>query len=187
MIEYLLLFKSIHIVGAVAWFGGLFYLVRIFVYHIEALQFEDPKRGILTDQYKIMEQRVYYIICIPAMLITWIFGSIMIAAYLDVQGLEWLKANAWMHSKLLLVILLSGYQHYTKSLMKKLGSGETSLSSFNMRLLNEVPTIFLLAIVLLAVYRNTLNSIYAFIGIFIFGIILFLGARYYKSIRSKSS
>ena len=134
-----------------------------------------------------MEQRVYYIICIPAMLITWVFGSLMIAAYLDVQGMDWLKTNAWMHGKLLLVLLLSGYQHYTKSLMKKLKSDQPNYTSFNMRLLNEVPTIFLLAIVLLAVYRNTLNSIYAFIGIFIFGIVLFLGARFYKSIRSKSS
>ena len=182
--QYLLLFKSLHIIGAVAWFAGLFYLVRIFVYHIEARDKPQPERDILINQFKIMESRVYRIICVPALLITWIFGTLIIVAYIDSQGMAWLRVNGWMHAKLSIVILLSGYQHYCKSLMKKLADDHYNLSSFQTRLLNEVPTILLVLIVLLAVYRNALNSWYAFVGILIFGMILYFFTKWYKSMRS---
>lgn len=184
LLEYLLLFKSLHIIGAVAWFAGLFYLVRIFVYHVEAMAKPQPERDILLQQFILMESRVYRIICVPALLITWIFGSLIIAAYLDAQGSSWLRLNGWMHVKITMVILLSGYQHYCKRLMKKLANNEYAHNSFQTRLLNEVPTIFLVLIVLLAVYRNTLNSWYAFVGIVIFGIVLYLGTKWYKSVRT---
>lgn len=187
MIEYLMLFKSLHIIGAVAWFGGLFYLVRIFVYHVEALDKSGREREVLTHQFGIMEDKAYRIICIPGMLVTWIFGSMMIAAYMDTQGMDWLKSNSWFHVKFLLVILLSGYQHYCKSYIKKLKQGIKPLNSFRMRLANEVPTLFLVAIVLLAVYRNTLNSMIAIVGMLIFGVVLFLFTKWYKSKRTKSS
>ena len=187
MIEYLFLFKSLHIVGAVAWFGGLFYLVRIFVYHVEAFDKSDPDKQILTDQYKLMESRVYRIICTPGMLITWVFGMLMIAAYIDAQGMSWLRSNSWMHSKLLFVIILSGYQGYCAKMMKTLSTGESTLNSFQTRLFNEVPTLLLLIIVLLAVYRNTLNSGLAFVGILIFGIVLVVFTKIYKSTRSSKT
>ena len=183
LIEYLLFFKSIHIVGAVAWFAGLFYLVRIFVYHVEALQKPNPEKDILIRQFTLMESRVYRIICVPALLITWIFGVLIIVGYVDAQGFSWFKVNGWMHTKLLLVILLSGYQHFCKALMKKLAKGTYVFSSMQTRLLNEVPTILLLLIVLLAVYRNTLNYLYTLAGIIIFGILLYAGTKWYKSRR----
>ncbi len=183
MNDYILLFKSLHIVGAVAWFGGLFYLVRIFVYHVEAFDKVQPDRDILIKQYKLMESRVYRIICVPGLLITWIFGSLIIATYLDTNGTSWLRINGWMHSKLVVVILLSGYQHYCKSLMKQLSEGQKKMNSFQTRLFNEVPTILLVIIVLLAVYRNTLDSGIAFLGIFIFGIALVIFTKWYKSKR----
>jgi len=183
MSEYLLLFKSLHIIGAVGWFGGMFLLVRLFVYHTEAFDKGQSDQDILIKQYKLMESRVYRIICIPGMLLTWTFGSMMIATYLDSQGLGWLKANGWLHSKLLFVVLLSGYQHYCKSYINKLGAGKPSMNSFQTRLFNEVPTIFLVIIVLLAVYRNTLNSGIALIGIVIFGIVLYVFTKWYKSLR----
>jgi len=185
MIEYLQLFKSIHIFGAVAWFGGLFMLVRIFVYHIEAMEKPQPDRDILAKEYAAIEQRVYPIICTPAMLITWIFGMLMIAAYIDAQGMTWFKLNTWLHVKLLAVFLLSGYQGSTKKMMKRLAAGEKVMTSFKTRLYNEVPTIFLLIIVLLAVYRNTLNALYAIIGVVIFALSIFLLARLYKSRRKQ--
>ena len=184
LIEYLLLFKSIHIVGAVAWFGGLFYLVRIFVYHVEAFDKDEPDQSILIGQYQIMESRVYKIICVPGLLITWIFGMLTIAAYMETMGWSWWELNTWFHSKFLLIIFLTGYQHWCKAIMKKLHTGKVVMSSFRTRLFNEVPTILLLGIVLMAVYRNTLNSVYAFAGILIFGIVLYLFARWYKSKRS---
>ena len=184
MIEHILLIKSIHIVGAVAWFGGMFYLVRIFVYHVEALDKKDPERSILIDQFKIMESRVIRIILRPAMLITWIFGLLMIVAYIQTQGMAWLKVNSWLHTKLLLVFVLSGYSDACVRVMKKLDLEQIPFSSFKMRLFNEVPTLFLLAIVLLAVYRNSLNSLYAFGGILIFGVILYAFAKWYQSSRT---
>lgn len=184
MIEYLLLFKSLHIIGAVGWFGGLFLLVRIFVYHVEAFDKEQPDKDILINQYKLMASRVYKIICVPGMLITWIFGCLMIAAYLDAQGTAWLKINAWLHVKLLFVFLLTGYLHSCKSIMRRLNNGERVMSSFKTRLYNEVPSIFLVVIVLLAVYRNTLDSGITFVGIILFAITLFLIAKWYKTKRT---
>ena len=87
------LFKALHIVGFVAWFAGMFYLVRMFVYHREAQDDEQPKRDILTQQFNRMEWRVYKINCNPAMMLTWICGLSML--YLN--GLEWLKVNPWMY------------------------------------------------------------------------------------------
>ncbi len=185
MIEYLLLFKSIHIVGAVAWFGGLFMLVRIFVYHIEALDKPQPEKDILAKEYADIAKRVYTIICTPAMVITWIFGILMIVAYIDAQGMTWFKMNSWLHVKLLAVFILSGYQGSTKKMMKKLAAGERVLTSFKTRLFNEIPTILLLIIVLLAVYRNTLNALWAIIGVVIFALSIFLLAKLYKSKRNK--
>ncbi|MFK7931939.1 MAG: CopD family protein, partial [Saprospiraceae bacterium] len=92
--------KVIHIIGFVAWFAGLFYLVRMFVYNVEADDKPKNKKKILQDQYHIMQWRVYKIIVNPAMMITWTAGLTM----LYLHGMEWFKVNFWMHSKLLLLI-----------------------------------------------------------------------------------
>ncbi len=175
----LLFFKALHIIGFVAWFAGLFYLVRIFVYHVEAMDKPQPERDILVNQFQLMEWRVYKIIVTPAMNITWIAGLIM----LYIHGLEWLKVNYWMHAKIPLLILLTGYQIWCKRTIRRLESGENTLTSFQFRLANEMPTLFLVIIVLLAVYRNSLNFFYAFFGLIGFGFLLFLAAKAYKRSR----
>ncbi|MEN0003640.1 MAG: CopD family protein [Bacteroidota bacterium] len=175
-------FKALHIVGFVAWFAGLFYLVRIFVYDAEANDRPQPERDILRKQYHIMEWRVYKIIINPAMMITWTFGLLMIFN----NGWEWFRLNYWLHLKLLLLILMVVYQLWCKGMISKLEQNKNTLSSFQFRLANELPTIFLLSIVLLAVYRNTLNFLLAFGGILIFGVLLYLGAKWYKRQRETS-
>ncbi len=177
----LLLFKALHIVGFTAWFGGLFYLVRILVYKREAYDKLQPEQSILLAQYKIMSDRVYRIICNPGMMLTWTFGLTL----LYLHGWDWLKANSWMHIKLLLLVALTGYHVYCKMLIKQLNAGDVAISAFRFRLLNEVPTLFLLSIVLLAVFRNTLHFGVAFFGVLLFGVILFLFARLYKKQRHK--
>lgn len=177
----LLLFKSLHIVGFVAWFAGLFYLVRIFVYHAEALAKPQPERDVLSRQFNLMEWRVYRIILGPAVVLTWACGTAMLFFY----GREWLTVNWWMHIKLLLLVLLTGYHHSCKGIIRKMERGEVPFTSFQFRLLNEVPTIFLVAIVLLAVYRNGLNALYAFAGMIAFGFLLFIAAKMYKQRREK--
>ncbi|MFT4566906.1 MAG: putative membrane protein [Saprospiraceae bacterium] len=183
LFQFLPLFKALHIVGAVGWFGGLFYLVRIFVYHKEAMSLKGLERDILIKQYRIMEDRVYRIICTYGMNITWIFGILMIAA----NGIEWFAASGWLHIKLLLVVLLSGYQHYCKRIIRNLAEDTATLSSFGFRLLNEVPSVMLLMIVLLAVYRNSIDYPKAILGIAIFGLLIYLIALRYKTIRERSN
>ena len=176
-----LLIKALHIATMVAWFAGLFYLVRLFVYHVEAFDQEEEKRKILTSQFNIMERRLYKLICNPAMMLTWTFGLIM----LYMNGMEWLKLNSWMHIKITLVILLTIYHLRCKKHIAKLDQGIKPLNSFRYRLFNELPTLFLITIVILAVFKNSTNYLYTFGGIIGFAIVLFIIVRLYKSSREK--
>lgn len=175
--------KSIHIVGFISWFAGLFYLVRIFVYHAEAFEANDESTPYLVKQYKIMEGRVYNIILMPALIITWIGGLGMLAI-----RPEMLKIDAhWLHPKLLLLGLLVWYHFHNKKLMSKLQSGENTWGSEKFRKWNEVPTVLMLAIVLLAVYKHLLNFAVAFSVLTGFVILLTLAIKSYKKIREKEA
>lgn len=143
-------FKAFHLIGIVVWFAGLFYLVRLFVYHAEASQQPEPARTILQDQYQLMEKRLYNIITTPGMLLT-----VAMAAGLIYTEPEVLKSG-WLHIKLALVVLLIGYHHFCKRIMKRLAKGECNWSGQQFRALNEAPTVLLVAIVLLAVFKNNL-------------------------------
>ena len=143
-------FKAFHLIGIVVWFAGLFYLVRLFVYHAEASQQPEPAQTILKDQYQLMEKRLYSIITTPGMLLT-----VAMAAGLIYTEPEVLKSG-WLHVKLALVVVLIGYHHFCKRIMKKLAKGECNWSGQQFRALNEAPTVLLVAIVLLAVFKNSL-------------------------------
>jgi len=165
-----LLAKSLHLVGMVSWMAGVFYLVRIMVYHAEALQLSEPDRTILSGQFAVMEGRVYRIILVPAIWITWSFGSMLLA----MQPM-WLS-EGWMHIKLMLLLLFSLYTHGLKSHIQSLGTGKSGGGHLYYRALNEVPTVLLLGIVLLAVYRGSLNywlygsGLLAFTGLIALGL-----------------
>lgn len=145
-------FKAFHIVGIVVWFAGLFYLVRLFIYHAEANQEPEPARTILKNQYQIMEKRLYNIITTPGMLVT-----VAMAIGLLTTEPEVLK-EGWLHVKLGLVLLLIGYHHYCKRLMKQLAEDKCKWNSQQLRALNEAPTVMLIVIVLLAVFKNNLPT-----------------------------
>ncbi|MEA5593566.1 protoporphyrinogen oxidase HemJ [Rivularia sp. UHCC 0363] len=153
-------FKAFHLVGIVVWFAGLFYLVRLFIYHVEAEQEPEPARTILKNQYQIMEKRLYSIITTPGMLVT-----IAMAIGLLSTEPEVLK-QPWLHVKLAFVVLLIGYHHYCKRLMKQLAADECKWGSQQLRALNEAPTIMLIVIVLLAVFKNNLPTDITAWGIF---------------------
>ncbi len=142
--------KAFHIIGMVVWFAGLFYLVRLFVYHVEANQQPQAAQMILKPQYELMEQRLYKLITTPGMIVT----VVMAIALLVIEP-EMLK-DAWLHSKLGLVTILIGYHFYCGRIRRKLAADQCQLSSQQLRLLNEVPTVLLLGIVLLAVFKNSL-------------------------------
>ncbi|NEQ19760.1 MAG: protoporphyrinogen oxidase HemJ [Microcoleus sp. SIO2G3] len=145
-------FKAFHIVGIVVWFAGLFYLVRLFIYHVEANQEPEPARTILKNQYQIMEKRLYSIITTPGMLVTVAMAIGLLTTEPDV-----LK-EGWLHAKLGLVLLLIGYHHYCKRLMKQLAEDKCKWNSQQLRALNETPTVMLILIVLLAVFKNNLPT-----------------------------
>lgn len=173
-------FKAFHIIGAVAWFAGLFYLVRILVYLREAQDKPADEKKVMLPQLSLMANRAYKIICNPAMMITWTCGIAMLVlntAYLQ-QG--------WLHVKLLLLVGLTVYHLFCKKWIRQLEAGENPVSSFQLRLLNEVPTLMLVAIVLLAVVRNSLNVFYLMLGIFAFGASLYWATKAYKRVREKS-
>ncbi|MGJ5633460.1 protoporphyrinogen oxidase HemJ [Nostoc sp. CALU 1950] len=145
-------FKAFHIVGFVVWFAGLFYLVRLFIYHVEANLEPEPARTILKNQYQIMEKRLYYIITNPGMYVTIAMAIGLVSTEPDI-----LK-EGWLHIKLLFVAILIGYHHYCARLMKKLAVDECRWSGQQLRALNEAPTVMLVAIVLLAVFKNNLPT-----------------------------
>jgi putative membrane protein len=142
-------FKAFHIIGVVVWFAGLFYLVRLFIYHVEANEEPEPAQSILKKQYGLMEKRLLNIITTPGMLVT-----VACAVGLLIIEPELLK-QGWLHAKLTFVVLLLGYHHYCVRLMKQLAAGTCRWSGQQLRGLNEAPTVMLVVIVLLAVFKSS--------------------------------
>ncbi|MCT7985502.1 protoporphyrinogen oxidase HemJ [Laspinema sp. A4] len=141
-------FKSFHIIGFVAWFAGLFYLPRLFVYHIEASERPEAVRSALKTEYNRMEKRLYKLIMMPAMIFT-----IIMAAGIIYQEPGVFK-ETWLHVKLLLVLALVGFHHYCGRIIRQLEEGTCTISGIQMRRLNEVPTIILALVVFLAIFKN---------------------------------
>lgn len=169
--------KSLHIIGFVSWFAGLFYLVRMFVYHSESVEKAEALREDWKKQYTAMQWRVYKIICNPAMMITWTCGILML-----VNTPSFLQ-QSWLQVKLVFLVMMTVYHVYCKSIIKKQEEGKDTFTSFQFRLLNELPTLFLVTIVLLAVVKDLLNFVYLFMGVLAFGFTLFFAARAYRKFR----
>lgn len=140
--------RALHIIGVVCWFAGLFYIVRLFIYHTEALDDLQPKRGILAAQFTLMAKRLWYAITIPSMLLTAITGGWLMFGYHD------LVHEPWLHVKLTMLALLFGYHYDCGRIRKRLAAGEKPYSSRTLRIYNEVATFLLVGIVFVAVSRN---------------------------------
>lgn len=153
-------FKAFHLIGIVVWFAGLFYIVRLFVYHAEASLEPEPAKTILINQYQIMEKRLYNIITTPGMVVT-----VVMAIGLLTTEPEVLKER-WIHIKLAFVAALLVYHFYCGRIMRRLAKGQCNWSGQQFRALNEAPTILLVAIVLLAVFKNNLPTDITAWGIF---------------------
>ena len=138
-----LLFKSLHLIAVVSWMAGLLYLPRIFVYHVEN---KDKKEA--TDIFEVMEKRLFFYIMRPAMILTWIFGLILI--YLN--GIE-IFSQVWMQIKIVLVLLLSVYNDYLRKCLTSLKNNTNTKSSKFFRIINEIPTIMLISIVFLVIFK----------------------------------
>ena len=138
-----LLFKSLHLIAVVSWMAGLLYLPRIFVYHVE-----NKEKKEATDIFEVMERKLYYYIMRPAMIFTWVFGLALI--YLN--GIE-IFSQLWMQIKIVLIILLSAYNDYLGKCLVSLKNNSNIRSSKFFRIINEVPTIMLILIVFLVIFK----------------------------------
>jgi putative membrane protein len=138
-----LIFKSLHLIAVVSWMAGLLYLPRIFVYHVE-----NKEKKEATDIFEVMEKKLYYYIMRPAMIFTWVFGLALI--YLN--GIE-IFSQLWMQIKIVLIILLSAYNDYLGKCLISLKNNSNVRSSKFFRIINEVPTIMLILIVFLVIFK----------------------------------
>ena len=138
-----LLFKSLHLIAVVSWMAGLLYLPRIFVYHVE-----NKEKKEATDIFEVMEKKLYYYIMRPAMIFTWVFGLAL--TYLN--GIE-IFSQLWMQIKIVLIILLSAYNDYLGKCLISLKNNSNVRSSKFFRIINEVPTIMLILIVFLVIFK----------------------------------
>lgn len=170
--------KALHIIFVVTWFAGLFYIPRLFIYHTEAQDKSPTENKILSDQFKIMEKRLWYGITWPSAILTGIFGISMIHNYMP------LTEHPWLMVKLSLVVFLYIYHFFCGYLLKNIQQDHFVLSSFQLRLWNEVATIFLIGIVFLVVLKNILDMFYGLIGLIIISFALVLAIRLYKKIRN---
>jgi putative membrane protein len=141
-----LLFKSIHLIAVISWMAGLLYLPRIFVYHSEAIQ--NNKSEDLISTFKIMERRLFIYIMNPAMIISWFFGILLINS-IGINNVSFL----WLQLKLLLVISLTIYHFFLFICLKKFNENNNSQSPKFYRIINEIPTILLIIIVFIIIYK----------------------------------
>jgi protoporphyrinogen IX oxidase len=179
--EYYNYIKSLHLIFIITWFAGLFYIVRLFVYHIEANDKPSPEREILTTQYKLMSYRLWYIITWPSAVLATIFAITLLCLMP-----EWLT-QPWMHVKLGFVVLLFLYHGNCHRIFKQLQRDEVKHTTGFMRLWNEGATIILFAVVFLVILKNAVNWIFGVIGIILFSILLMLGYKFYKRIRERNA
>lgn len=180
MLEYFNYIKSLHLIFVITWFAGLFYIPRLFIYHIEAQDKPSPDKEILSEQFKLMSNRLWFIITWPSAVLAIIF-----AVWLLVIQPAYLKMP-WMHIKLGFVLLLIIYHLKTHQIFKQLQRNTIKYTSKFMRIWNEVSTLILFSVVFLVILKNELNWIYGVIGIFLLAILLLLGIKLYKRIRDKN-
>jgi len=169
--------KALHLIFVITWFAGLFYIPRLFIYHIEGLKKSKNEASILTAQFKIMQKRLWYIITWPSAIL-----SILFAIWLLVLMPEWL-AQPWMHLKLFFVFLLFVYHLKTHKMVLQFQRDEVKYSSMFMRIWNEGATLLLFAIVFLVILKDSLHWISGVLGFIGLGVVLFLGIKLYKKTR----
>lgn len=180
MIEYYNYIKSLHLIFVITWFTGLFYIPRLFMYHIEASEKQSPDKEILTKQLKLMTKRLWYIITWPSAILATLFALCLLALNPNLVLLS------WMQVKLGFVVLLIAYHIKNHLIFKQLQGNMVKYTTKYMRIWNEGATLILFAIIFLVLVKSAINWIFGVIGILVLGILLMLGIRLYKRIRDKN-
>lgn len=173
--------KSLHIIFITTWFAGLFYIIRLFIYFKEAEEKPSPAKEILSEQYQLMIKRLWYIITWPSAILASVFAFWMLVLY---PG--WLE-QGWMHIKLSFVLLLYIYHGICHRMYLQSQKGKIHFSSNALRIWNEVATIILFACTFLVVLKNSMGWIFGVVGILGVSILLMLGVKLYKRLRTKNN
>jgi len=152
-----LVLKALHLVGIVCWFAGLFYVVRLFIYHTEANEDLQPKRGILIAQFTLMARRLWLGITVPAMVVTVVTGGWLLSYNAIAQ-------SPWLHLKFALLAGLLAYHFHCGAIRKKLSAGVFTFSSGQLRAYNEVATFLLVGLVFTAVSKSVATGLWSLLG-----------------------
>ena len=171
--------KALHLIFVITWFAGLFYIPRLFIYHIEALKKSKRDSEILIPQFKIMTKRLWYIITWPSAILATIFGIwliLLVPSFI---------LQSWMHLKITFVSILIAYHIKTHQMFLKQQNDKLNYSSMFMRIWNEGATILLFAIVFLVILKDSLHWLSGLVGFLGLIVVLLLGIRLYKKTRGK--
>ncbi|MDQ6610459.1 MAG: CopD family protein [Bacteroidota bacterium] len=178
--------KALHIIFIVTWFAGMFYIVRLFIYNTEANEKAEPEKSILQKQFSIMIKRLWLGITWPSAIVTLLLGP-----WVMING-DWQKklgdeTGRWLLIKLCFVVLLYVYHFSLHSIYKQQAAGVFNYSSQKLRVWNEVATIFLVPIVMLATVKQSMSWAWGLIGLIGFVILLMSAIKIYKTFRSGKS
>lgn len=171
--------KAIHIIFVICWMAGLFYIVRLFIYHTEAKQRPDAEYQLLHRQFMVMESKLWWIITTPAMYLA--VGAGLTMLYVNPALLQ----VGWMHVKLAFVLGLLAYHFVCQRVMFNLKNGTNSWTSMRLRMWNELATVLLFAIVFTVVLKSAVNWIYGVVGLLLLGILLMMAVKLYKRMRER--
>ena len=180
MLEFYNYIKALHLIFVVTWFAGVFYIPRLFIYHIEAFERPSPEKEILSTQLKLMTKRLWNIITWPSAILC----TILAIWLLILKPI--LLQEPWMHIKLGFVVLLFIYHFKCHQIYKQLQRDKVKYTSKFMRIWNEGATLILFAVIFLVVLKSAFNWIFGVIGIIVLGILLMLGIRLYRRIQEKN-
>jgi len=170
--------KALHIIFIVTWFSGMFYIVRLFIYNTEASEKPEPEKSILTEQFGIMIKRLWLGITWPSAVLTLIFGPWMWYMYGHLDN--------WLAIKLCFVIGLYAYHWSLHIIYRQEQKGIFRFTSGQLRIWNEVATIFLIAIVMLAVVKQGMSLVWGFTGLLLLMVLLMSAIKIYKLARAKA-
>ncbi|MDB5192480.1 MAG: hypothetical protein JWQ96_2043 [Segetibacter sp.] len=181
----MLYLKALHIIFVVTWFAGLFYMPRLFIYNTEAEEKDEVTRKVLHDQFTVMMKRLWFGITWPSAILTLILGPVvMFTANWDNVLFD--EQGQWLLIKLFFVIGLYVYFFFLHRIFKQQVNLVFKYTSQQLRAWNEVATVFLIAIVMLATVKQSISLVWGLAGLFIFIIVLMLALKIYKKMREKN-
>lgn len=175
--------KALHIIFIVTWFAGMFYIVRLFIYNTEANEKEGLEKDILQKQFNIMIKRLWLGITWPSAILTLLFGGWIV--YLTWSMYFTPVTQNWILIKLGFVVALYAYHFTLQKMYSEQSKGIFRYSSNQLRVWNEVATILLIAIIMLATVKESMSWVWGVIGLLLFSAALMSGIKIYKMMREK--